>query len=156
MYVLDLPTVDANTLLTVAAEELRLSDRSGLVVLQEDGAHLYHARALDLQLPTRANLPMKDIAGAVWIPTDDIAARIGNALTPEPDAVLVGTEGRRARVRFLSEISYLMNKSATTTYYCNVNPDKHYYSPAEVKQLTKAPGGVGWNCAYSDGGIVTL
>jgi hypothetical protein len=98
---------------------------------------------------------MKDIAGAVWIPTDDIEARIDNALKPGLDAVLVGTERRRARVRFLSEVSYLKNVSATTRYYCNLNPAKHNYSPVEVAQLTKAPGGVGWNCGYSDGGIVT-
>jgi hypothetical protein len=150
MHEVDLPTVAPDTLLEDAAEQLRQSDRSGLVVLQTDGAHLYRASDIELQLPNRAKIPIKDVAGAVWVPAESIIADMNKV-----NAVFLRTERGRAVVRFMSDVAYFRNSAATTRYYCNLDPANHNYSPSQVALLTKATGGVGWNCEYSDGGIVT-
>ena len=151
MAIAELPVVANNTRLAEAFEKMRQADRSGLVVLYEDGARLYRVDLLEVQLPDRGDRPMSQIRGGQWIPRQ--SDRSGQ--DPEevaPEAILLNVEGPTATIDFHSEEMARELRLAMRIYRCNVDQN-HSYTALQVKSLRKVRGG--WACRQADNGIVS-
>jgi hypothetical protein len=143
-----LPLVSAETMLADAIADLRESRRTGLVMLDNDRAVLFHAPDLFEAAAESEGLRMRDLASGTRLPhIAETDQKIVGA------AMFLGQEANAAIIKFTSNFLYT-RLVVTQMYYCNKNPLNHYYDASEVKTL-KVLGPNQWECSRADHGIVS-
>jgi hypothetical protein len=149
MPVVDLPTIKETVPLSDAYEAMKASGKSGLVVLHEDGARLFHASALELHLQDRSSSPMSEILGGRWLPQ----ATAEDAAEPGGDGIVLSLAGDTASIGGLFDDVARDLTYAVRVYTCSLSPTTHIYTPTMYRALPIV-GGVRY-CNTKDGGIVS-
>jgi hypothetical protein len=150
MSIVELPVIQGGVSLAEAYETLKVSGKSGLVVVSSDGPRLFHAGALELQLPHGPGLPMQELAGGHWLPE---AARAAGELTEgEPNLFIVRMAGGKAAIGGLLEDAARNLNFGVRVYSCSLYPTIHTYTAMQYRALPIV-GGVRY-CTTKDGGVV--
>jgi hypothetical protein len=133
MSIVELPVIQEGVSLAEAYETLKVSGKSGLVVVSSDGPRLFHADTLGLQLPHGAGLPVQDVAGGHWLPE---AARPAGELTEgEANLFIAGMAGGKAVIGgLLEDASHNLN-FAVRVYSCSLYPIIHTYTAMQYRAL---------------------
>jgi hypothetical protein len=148
MATTDLPIIREDSTIQMAYNQIIESDRSGCLVLYEDGALLYDADTLELQLSERGDLQMSEARGGRWIA--NAPTRVEDVFAGNPEPVLLGIDGQRAKIGFTFDFPAALPRKL---YRCNLDQINHTYTGQQVKAFKKVTGG--WECKSGDKGIVS-
>ena len=141
MSIYELPLMTEDTSIEDAFNHLVNTGKGAIVVKMTDGARIFPAQHLHLQLPGEASKSLREAAGGLWCPESDADTILEQHL----DIALLDTSSNRAKVSVLSDNAVIRGMFlALKTYTCN-GPSKHKYYPWQLSSL-KPAGTNRWEC----------
>ena len=146
-----LPLVEPTTTVAEAISKMRAAGVSGIIERSDEGAWLFQAETLFLQVHHRPNATMGELIGGHWLHQseeehrrDPAYGHYGVLMEFRGDAVVVGGLPDDL-VRDLA--------LAVRWYLCDKDPANHQYSPAQYRALPVVNGTR--FCSTKDGGVVS-
>jgi hypothetical protein len=139
MSVFELPLMNENTSIEDAFNHLVNTGESAVVVKTRDGARVFTAQSLHLQLIGEGSKPLQEAGGGFRIPQASAAAILDQHL----DIALLRATADRATISAFSDHARGMFL-ALNTYTCD-GPPKHKYYSWDLSSLTPA-GPNKWEC----------
>lgn len=140
MSIFELPLINEGTSIDDAFNHLVNSGESAVVVKTSDGARVFPAQHLHLQLVGGGTRALRDADGGIWAPQADAEAILQRHL----DIALLEVTADRAKISVLSEQQARGTFLAVTTYRCD-GPLKHKYYSWDLSTL-KPAGTNKWEC----------
>jgi hypothetical protein len=135
----ELPLINEDTSIEDAFNHLVNTGESAVVVKTSDGARVFPAQYLHLQLVGQGSKPLREAGGGLRIPQADAETILKEHL----DIALLRATANRATISAFSDHGRGMFL-ALNTYRCD-GPPKHKYFSWELSTLTPA-GPNKWEC----------